>query len=278
MSQSQTPPAGWYADPSGKHEKRYFDGSSGPSTCSSHGRQSVDPPGGPSHVPTVDPAAGEGATRRREGRRRRRAAPRRRRHALHRAGARGEPEGEAHRDQQRVRGLRPARHADRAGARGRAEQAKKAVRLLSLARPVPDPQAADRRHAGQRAARAHPAGEVRQVEDHRRGRAPAARSARSSSRTRSARSASGWSPAATPTARSTPRTGGPGTSTSRTTPAPRSPGSPRRGRAWPRRCSRRPTTTSCRSTGRSRSRCAASSSRPALSVDTALKQDSRGFG
>src|SRR4029453_12141295 len=60
-----------------------------------------------------------------------------------------------------------------------------------------------------------------------------------------------------PGARSTPRTGGPGTSTSRTTPAPRSPASPRRGRAWPRPCSPRPTTTWCRSTAPWTSRCAA---------------------
>ena len=38
--------------------------------------------------------------------------------------------------------------------------------------------------------------------------------------------------------------------------APRSPASPRRGRAWPRPCSPRPTTTSCRSTARSRTRSA----------------------
>jgi uncharacterized protein YxjI len=38
--------------------------------------------------------------------------------------------------------------------------------------------------------------------------------------------------------------------------AERSPASPRPGRAWPRRCSPRPTTSWCRSTARSRSRCA----------------------
>ena len=43
--------------------------------------------------------------------------------------------------------------------------------------------------------------------------------------------------------------------------APRWPASPRRGRAWPRRCSPRPTTSSSRSTGPSRSRCARSWSR-----------------
>ena len=46
---------------------------------------------------------------------------------------------------------------------------------------------------------------------------------------------------------------------------------------WPRRCSPPPTTTSCRST-QSRSRSDALVVASALSVDTALKQDARGFG
>ena len=51
-------PAGWYADPMGRHEKRYYDGQQWTEHVASHGRQSVDAPGGPSHVPTVnrDPA------------------------------------------------------------------------------------------------------------------------------------------------------------------------------------------------------------------------------
>lgn len=49
-----TPPAGWYADPSGKHEKRYFDGQKWTEHVNSHGRAGIDmPSGGPSHVPTV---------------------------------------------------------------------------------------------------------------------------------------------------------------------------------------------------------------------------------
>ncbi|GAB2488208.1 phospholipid scramblase-related protein [Jatrophihabitans fulvus] len=52
MTQSQTPP-GWYADPSGKHEQRYFDGTQWTEHVHSHGRQSIDPPGVPGHVPTV---------------------------------------------------------------------------------------------------------------------------------------------------------------------------------------------------------------------------------
>ena len=48
----QTPPAGWYADPSGKHEKRYFDGQKWTEHVNSHGRAGIDmPSGGPSHVP-----------------------------------------------------------------------------------------------------------------------------------------------------------------------------------------------------------------------------------
>jgi uncharacterized protein YxjI len=52
----QTPPAGWYADPFGRHEARYFSGAAWTEHVSSHGRQSTDPPGGGSHVPTVQRA------------------------------------------------------------------------------------------------------------------------------------------------------------------------------------------------------------------------------
>ena len=61
--------------------------------------------------------------------------------------------------------------------------AKKVMRVARLLRPVPDPQAPDRRHARQRAAGAHPAGQGAQVAGHRPGRRRAARSARSCSRT-----------------------------------------------------------------------------------------------
>lgn len=53
MTQSQTP-AGWYADPAGKHEQRYYDGYQWTEHVHSHGRQSIDPlPGVGSNVPTV---------------------------------------------------------------------------------------------------------------------------------------------------------------------------------------------------------------------------------
>ncbi len=51
-----SPPAGWYADPAGRHEKRYFDGRQWTEHVNSHGRAGVDPPGAPSHVPTVQRA------------------------------------------------------------------------------------------------------------------------------------------------------------------------------------------------------------------------------
>jgi uncharacterized protein YxjI len=50
------PPAGWYADPFGRHEARYFSGSAWTEHVTSHGRPAVDPPGGASHVPTVQRA------------------------------------------------------------------------------------------------------------------------------------------------------------------------------------------------------------------------------
>ncbi|SHF52846.1 Uncharacterized protein YxjI [Jatrophihabitans endophyticus] len=52
MTQPQAP-AGWYADPAGKHEQRWFDGTQWTEHVHSHGRQGIDPPGAPGHVPTV---------------------------------------------------------------------------------------------------------------------------------------------------------------------------------------------------------------------------------
>ena len=46
----------WYPDPYGRHEMRYFDGTRWTEHVASHGRQSVDPPGGESKVPTVNRA------------------------------------------------------------------------------------------------------------------------------------------------------------------------------------------------------------------------------
>ncbi|MEA2685240.1 MAG: hypothetical protein QOE93_435 [Actinomycetota bacterium] len=44
----------WYPDPYGRHEMRYFDGTRWTEHVASHGRQSVDPPTGESRVPTVN--------------------------------------------------------------------------------------------------------------------------------------------------------------------------------------------------------------------------------
>jgi uncharacterized protein YxjI len=49
-------PANWYPDPWGRHEHRYYDGTNWTEHVASHGRQSVDPPGGTGHIPTVDRA------------------------------------------------------------------------------------------------------------------------------------------------------------------------------------------------------------------------------
>ncbi len=46
----------WYPDPWGRHEHRYYDGQKWTEHVASHGRQSVDPPGGTAHVPTVNRA------------------------------------------------------------------------------------------------------------------------------------------------------------------------------------------------------------------------------
>jgi uncharacterized protein YxjI len=47
---------GWYPDPYGRHETRWFDGTQWTEHVASHGRQAVDPPTGGGHVPTVNRA------------------------------------------------------------------------------------------------------------------------------------------------------------------------------------------------------------------------------
>ncbi|MGH8861069.1 MAG: phospholipid scramblase-related protein [Jatrophihabitantaceae bacterium] len=49
-------PAGWYSDPLGRHEMRYYDGRQWTEHVSSHGRTAIDPPVGQGHVPTVERA------------------------------------------------------------------------------------------------------------------------------------------------------------------------------------------------------------------------------
>jgi uncharacterized protein YxjI len=54
MSDTGTTAPDWYPDPYGRHETRYHDGTQWTEHVASHGKQSVDPPGGTSHVPTVN--------------------------------------------------------------------------------------------------------------------------------------------------------------------------------------------------------------------------------
>jgi len=49
-------PAGWYPDPFGRHESRYWDGRQWTEHVASHGRQAVDPPSGGGHIPVVERA------------------------------------------------------------------------------------------------------------------------------------------------------------------------------------------------------------------------------
>ncbi|HZC70025.1 MAG TPA: phospholipid scramblase-related protein [Jatrophihabitans sp.] len=56
MTGTSAPPAGWYADPFGRHEARYFSGTAWTEHVSSHGRAGIDPPAGGSHIPTVQRA------------------------------------------------------------------------------------------------------------------------------------------------------------------------------------------------------------------------------
>jgi uncharacterized protein YxjI len=46
-------PAGWYPDPFGRHETRWWDGHQWTEHVASHGRQAVDAPVGGGHIPTV---------------------------------------------------------------------------------------------------------------------------------------------------------------------------------------------------------------------------------
>ncbi len=49
----------WYPDPWGRAELRYFDGSEWTANVASHGKEATDPPGGESHVPVVNRATGK---------------------------------------------------------------------------------------------------------------------------------------------------------------------------------------------------------------------------
>jgi uncharacterized protein YxjI len=53
MTDTPDAPAGWHPDPLGRFEHRYWDGTQWTEHVSSHGKQSVDPPTGQSPVPTV---------------------------------------------------------------------------------------------------------------------------------------------------------------------------------------------------------------------------------
>jgi uncharacterized protein YxjI len=56
MAMTSPTPAGWFADPLGRHEMRYYDGQQWTEHVSSHGRAGIDPPTGRAHVPTVQRA------------------------------------------------------------------------------------------------------------------------------------------------------------------------------------------------------------------------------
>jgi uncharacterized protein YxjI len=50
-------PPGWYPDPFGRHETRWWDGQRWTEHAASHGNQVVDPPTGGGHIPTVERGA-----------------------------------------------------------------------------------------------------------------------------------------------------------------------------------------------------------------------------
>jgi uncharacterized protein YxjI len=52
-------PAGWYPDPFGRHETRWWDGAGWTEHVASHGRQGVDEPTGGGHIPVVNRSTGK---------------------------------------------------------------------------------------------------------------------------------------------------------------------------------------------------------------------------
>ena len=54
MSDVETGPPGWYPDPYGRHERRFYDGTTWTEHVESGGRRGVDPPAGAPRVPTVN--------------------------------------------------------------------------------------------------------------------------------------------------------------------------------------------------------------------------------
>jgi uncharacterized protein YxjI len=57
MSNASATPAGWYPDPGGKHEYRYWDGSAWNDYVANRGQQSIDPLAGPGVIPTTRTSA-----------------------------------------------------------------------------------------------------------------------------------------------------------------------------------------------------------------------------
>lgn len=57
MSDAAGHPPNWYPDPMGRHEYRWFDGTTWTDQVSSHGRQSVDPVTAPAPIPQRDSGA-----------------------------------------------------------------------------------------------------------------------------------------------------------------------------------------------------------------------------
>lgn len=54
MSDSGTHTPNWYPDPMGRHEYRWFDGTQWTDQVSSHGKTSIDPVQAPAHIPASD--------------------------------------------------------------------------------------------------------------------------------------------------------------------------------------------------------------------------------
>ena len=54
---SNAAPADWYPDPFGRHESRYWDGSAWTEHVASRGKQSIDPPEGAAAIPTTGQSA-----------------------------------------------------------------------------------------------------------------------------------------------------------------------------------------------------------------------------
>ena len=271
---TSTPQPGWYADPAGVFDLRWWDGARWTDAVVKDGVTSTSPlpdGRGPVQVSSVDYVKHQ--VQQPGGRR------------ADRPAASGtlftEPVLVVNQKAKLIELTNEYAVYDQAGRplgqrrRGRPERAEEGRAVPVQRRPVPHPQARGPRRAGRAAAAAGPAGQGRQEPGRR--RAARRRRGRPAGAGERLRQDPVRAVERRPAGRlaQRPELAGLGLPDPRRDRAPRSPGSRRPSRASPRPCSPPPTTTSCRSTGRCRTRCSRSWW-PARSPSTPRSSRTRG--